>query len=351
MPNPGHDRDVLKATYRTYLECNQNKTHTAQELNLPWSTLWSRLNKIKELGIDKEVDAEQTLEFPEFPDEHLPADKLVDRMCEQFDRKWAADRAREWFTVKVNDDKPIGIVWMGDPHVDSDGCHWPLLRRHAEIMRTTEGLYGANLGDSTDNWVSRLTRLYAHSNQSRNTGVRLAEILFSELGITWLLLLRGNHDMWSQSRSDDPLTWIAKGIPAPIEDWRARFKLKFKNGREAKIHASHSFSGQSWFHPLHGNIRAALEEGLADVYISGHTHEYGVLHLPLPKRGRDYWLAKARGYKFLDHHALVLGHEPHLLGASVVTIIDPNTDRSNPVVAVFDDVEEAADHLTWRRQR
>ena len=94
-----------------------------------------------------------------------------------------------------------------------------------------------------------------------------------------------------------------------------------------------------------------MEEGIANLYISGHTHEYGVLHLNNPKRGQDYWLARARGYKYIDDHALVLGHETHQIGASVVTVIDPQTDRPNPILLTTDDVQTGADFLNMLRSK
>jgi hypothetical protein len=55
------------------------------------------------------------------------------------------------------------------PHVDDNGCNWPLLKHHAELCRTTPGLYAINLGDSSNNWTDRLIKLYAQQDWSVKT--------------------------------------------------------------------------------------------------------------------------------------------------------------------------------------
>jgi hypothetical protein len=55
------------------------------------------------------------------------------------------------------------------PHVDDNGCNWPLLKHHAELCRTTPGLYAINLGDSSHNWTDRLIKLYAQQDWSVKT--------------------------------------------------------------------------------------------------------------------------------------------------------------------------------------
>ena len=363
MPTPTLPESTLRRTVKILEECGWNRSAAGRRLKLNESTIRRHAELAVEQGLledlppgDKgasrrtvaEPDS-PALDFPSFPAEELPADELVDLMKSQFRREHLAHRSRKWFDIRVNIPGPIGIMWFGDPHVDSQGCNWPLLDAHAKICRDTEGMFGANIGDTTDNWVGRLARLYAHSNQSRSRAVRLAEIFIAEMGIDWLLLLRGNHDMWSQSRQDDPLTWFKRG-GAPMEDWQARFSLLFPNDRRARIWAAHDFPGHSWFNPTHGNKRASLRDQ-SHLYICGHRHNWALHCEENADTNEVYWFARARGYKYIDHHGENLGHEAQMEGACIVSVIDPDSVLESGFVQCFSDPHAAADFLTYKRRK
>jgi transposase len=333
----------------------------AKAAGVPYGTFYGRLNGLKNDGYlskdcvvtskgDAFISDSAEIEFPDLEDDRPSTEEYLELRRKTFERKFNAKKSREWFQLKVKENKPIGICWFGDPHVDSDGCNWPLLEEHAGICAETPGMYGASLGDVTDNWVGRLTRLYAHSEQSRASAIQGAEIFISKLGIRWLLLIRGNHDMWSGNKRNDPLAWMKRG-PAPMEDWQAQFELAFPNGVKHPIHASHHFAGHSWFHPMHGQIRQTLEDGRAELLVSGHTHEFGMMKIAMPKRGTLHWLGKARGYKFIDPHADIHGYGSFDEGASLVSVHNPHATTKAGRLKLFDDVAEAAEFLTFLRSK
>lgn len=101
------------------------------------------------------------IEFPELPSSELPPDQLIDQACARFTGHKAAREARRWMEIKIKGNQPIGVCFMGDPHIDNNGCNWPLLKRDIAILKDTPGMYAINLGDATDNWIGRLVRLYA----------------------------------------------------------------------------------------------------------------------------------------------------------------------------------------------
>lgn len=166
---------------------------------IPRATLQSRLRRAglaAENFTDGTVpEAAREIEFPEFPDhDDVPIEKLIELATERFMKRQASYKAHTWFPIKVNAELPIGIMWFGDPHLDDNGCNWPLVRTCAELCQKTEGMYGGNVGDTTNNWQGRLVRLYANQDSSVKTARRYAEWFMLDSGIVWLIWILGNHD-------------------------------------------------------------------------------------------------------------------------------------------------------------
>lgn len=299
-------------------------------------------------GRDKPKDPPKTEITPPFiPDDDLPADEIIKGMCKRFDKKQTAHQAKKWMTFKVDTSKPIGICWFGDPHIDDDGCNWPLLKSHIDICKKTEGMYGANIGDTHNNWVGRLAKEYANQNTSRGTAFKLIDWFFKDSGINWLLMLLGNHDEWNYG--GESLSLMAKHV-CTLVDWRAQFKLQFENGKEVMIDAAHDHSGHSQWNSLHGQQKASSMGGTAHLYIAGHKHNWALAQNECPHTSRVYWLARARGYKHIDHYGERLGFGSQQFGSSIVTVIDPNASDVN-MIRCFAAVKEGADYLKFLRRR
>lgn len=265
--------------------------------------------------------------LPDFPDDDIPDDQIIDLMCQRYSKRAEHRASKKWFRIEMPDDRPFAIMWWGDPHLDSNGTNWPLLKVHAELARE-DGVYSVNVGDTLDNWPhgSRLVALYAHSDTSVETARKLARWFLKGAGIQWLVWLMGNHDSWPGHTSTD---WIREmgGKGVAFEDWGAQFVLSCPNGQEFKIWASHDFPGSSMWNPLHGPKKAASMKEQADVYVCGHRHNWALYREESAERGFSYSLIRTRGYKYLDDHAEKLGHFPQQYGASVMTVFDPASGR------------------------
>lgn len=284
---------------------------------------------------------------PDLPDDDIPVDQIVDSMCKRYTKRFAAHNSKKWMEFRVDSDSPIGICWFGDPHIDDDGCNWPLLKEHIDLCKKTPGMFGANIGDTNNNWVGRLMKEYANQNTSRGTAWKLTEWFFRESGVNWLLMLLGNHDEWNFG--SESLALMARHVCTMV-DWRAQFKLVFPSGRECMIDAAHDHSGHSQWNPLHGQQKASTMAGIAHLYIAGHRHNWALAQHEEPNTNRIYSLARARGYKFIDSYAEKLGYSSQKYGASIVSVIDPAANDVN-FVRCFADVKEGADYLTFLRNR
>ena len=343
--------DELKTTYDLYIQTGKNVSQVARELGLSRHAVRERILKFEvktATGEIKESESKPSpLEFPEFPADDITAEQIIEHQVTRFEKRKAHRESKIWFPIKVKMPGPTGLGWVGDPHLDDDGCDWPLLTRHIDIFRETEGLFAANAGDSTNNWVGRLARLYADQEMSRGTGFKLTEWFFSKSGIIWLIILLGNHDEWNYG--SDILKKYAQNV-CPCEDWEAKFRLVHPNGREVKIWAAHDFKGNSIWNEMHGLLRAAKLRERADIFMAGHRHTSGVMQIEL-EGGHPVTLMRARGYKVHDYHAMKHGFPEQDMGATVCAVINPDARSPDGLVLAHTNLEEAADYLTFQRKR
>jgi len=278
----------------------------------------------------------------------MPIEDMVAHLTKRSQERKAAYDARRWIECDVTLDGPIGLAMIGDPHVDDDGCDWEMLNRDLAVLDKHQYILTAGLGDYNNNWVGRLSRLYADQGTTGKDAWQLVKWLINRLRP--FLLIKGNHNLWSGH--GDPLDWMTSGDSTITSDWQARIGLKFRNGAECRIISAHDFPGQSMWNPLHANARKAKESGArAHVYVAGHRHTWGVAQHEDAESNHVYWLARARGYKVIDSHAEQLGFLSQRYGHSVLAIIDPDHYGSPRFVQMFSDLEEGAEYLAWRRAR
>lgn len=293
-------------------------------------------------------DDKEPISLPQFPDDDISEREIIDTMKKRFTKRQEYQRAKEWFPVEVNMDGPIAVSFFGDPHVDDDGCNWPLLDHHCDLHKSTKGLFAVNIGDSINNWSGRLMRLYAEQETSLKTAKKLARWFLTDSGIDWICWLMGNHDTWT----DFP-DWLRAHNVArvPMEDWQAQFTLRFPNGRKCRIWAAHDFPGSSMWNSLHSAQKTAHLKQQAEIYAAGHTHNWAMHQEESGSRNFTYWLVRSRGYKFLDHYATLHGHFPQEEGTSVTAVIDPESRTQSGFVQCFAEMDVAVDYLKFMRRK
>lgn len=340
------DEDCLEAL-RLVHEAGGVLSVAAREAKIPRATLEHRVKRAQERGLVYSAPKEAPFELPTLPDDDAPIEDVIELQTRRAVAKMARKHAAKWMPIKVKMPGPIGLMWLGDPHIDDNGCDWPTLRHHLSIIQSSDAIKGCSLGDAQNAWVGGLQRLWAHQDTSSGTAQKLVRWLVDQMDP--LILIRGNHDAWLGE--GDPLLYCTDR--AAVENWRADIALHFANGRECRIVAAHDLPGHSMWNELHGQLRAAKMGVRADLYISGHRHTWGLTHLELPDRDEHpvCWLARARGFKFHDSHAQRLGFPEQNHGQSILQIIDPEAERETGFVQCFSDVDHGADYLSWLREK
>jgi hypothetical protein len=340
--------DILKSRYDAYLKADKSIRTAAQILSMSRSTLRATIKRYEEKFGKPD---ESGLEFPDFPPDSLPIERVIDTLKERSAIRRASYAAHTWFPVKVKDINAIGVMWFGDPHVDDDGCDWTLLHKHIDLCKQP-GVYGVNIGDTTNNWSGRLLKKYADQETSVSTARRLAAWFLLDSGIRWLVWLLGNHDGWNDGA--EILGQMAKRHATQkvvMHDWEARFSLNFPNGCKINIWAAHDFPGDSMWNPMHGPVKAARFGANCDLLVCGHKHNWGISQWELADKGTVPTMIRTRGYKFNDDYARHIGKSDQDEGASVFTIINPHSKTKAGRVLAFPDVEQGVDYLQWLRSK
>jgi hypothetical protein len=297
-------------------------TEAAKALGIPRQTLDTRLQRARAM----EVAAKKEIEFTPLPDDDLPVEDLIAHRIKQFSYKQKHEEARKLIGVNVKIDGPIGIWHFGDPHVDDDGTDLAQLREHAKIIRETPGLFGANVGDTTNNWTGRLSHLWAQQSTSAAQAWKLAEWFLKS--VDWLYLIGGNHDAWSGA--GDPIRWIQRGGSAPYMSSECRLELRFPNGRKCRINARHDFAGHSQWNPTHGPSKA-LMMGIRDhIAIAGHKHVSGHAVVKDPDSGITSHAFRVASYKIFDRYAREHGFRDQHISPGVFTVIDTRLPDNHP---------------------
>lgn len=323
------------------------QTQVAEEIGIPRSTVNDYLRKVGPL-----LAAEPA--GPGF--KHEPSDlgtvqrsvRPVEELIEQRRRVYAIKAAAEAvrsIRVAVKVSGPIGVLHFGDPHVDDDGCDIDALIAHTELVRNTEGLFGGNVGDTRNNWVGRLARLWAEQSTSAAEAAALLEWFVRR--VDWLYLIGGNHDAWSGA--DDPIAWIQKERNAIYTPSECRLDLRFPNGRSCIINARHDFTGHSMWNPAHGVGRAVQQGQWDDIAVCGHRHVSGYMPLVSPE-GKVCHALQVSSYKRVDRYAKEKGFRNQTIEPGVVTVIDPGAKTPASFVTVFLSVDEGVDYLKFKRR-
>lgn len=322
-----------------------NRTDAATQLGISRHALRRRIKRLSEEQ-STQIDG---VVMPDIPTDDLPVTDIIDHLSSRFEKRRAAVRARKWMRIGFESDLPIGICFLGDPHVDDSNCDWPQLRRDVDIISSTEGMYGASVGDAVNNWAPRLARLWAEQDTSRHTAWKLSRWLLSESGVDWLMWVMGNHDEWNDGST---ILREMGGHPIWMHDWQAQVELGFPKGQACRIHIAHDFPGHSMWNSLHGPQKAAHMREPAHIYVAGHKHNWAMHQEESASRGFVYNLIRARGYKAIDHFGERLGHFPQEEGQAIVAVIDPMAKSMASFVDTYADAERGAMVLNaLRRQR
>jgi hypothetical protein len=290
--------------------------------------------RLQKLGLwTPQAPSQPTILAEPIPTTDEPLEDLIARRRAQGKRVRSVVEHGTLTRVKVNQRGPVGILHIGDPHLDDDGCDFDRLWTDIELVERTEGLFAGIIGDLSNNWVGRLARLYADQNTSAANAWRLVEEMLRRLGPKLLYLVAGNHDVWSGA--GDPLRWIMRYQPGVFQPHGIRLEFSFPEGQPVRMSARHDWPGGSQYNPAFGAGKAAFR-GLGDhLIVGGHRHQSGYFTFYNEHNGVLSHCIQVGSYKTLDNFALERGFTRNNSTPAVVTIIHPEADCEHERVHVY----------------
>lgn len=340
---------VSKVTGQAWRNWKKKRMRQRKALGLgapeSWQKEWQEQAGVREVA---PPPLARYIVYNSIPSPDLTADEIIEHRIMAFERKAAYEEARKLIDVYIPVDGPYGILHFGDPHVDDDGTDLRKLRHDIDLVKRTDGLFAANIGDSRNNWVGRLARLYGEQGTSAKEALILADWFFRQLHGKWAYIIGGNHDSWSGA--DDPLEWISSQINALYEPSEARINLVPPSGESVVINARHDFKGSSQWNAAHPVMKASMLGIRDDIFVCGHKHVCGYGVTKSPDDGRISHCIQLASYKIYDRFAREKGFKDQHISPCVVTVIDPMAPLINRV-QVFWDATAGAEYLSYLRSR
>src|SRR6185437_2523770 len=326
------------------IEAGASERQAASILGIARSTAHERYAIAKQF-----MSAQRFFEAPKLPSKSRSVDEIRAHRRAESDRAKVFEEAIKLIPIKIHTPGPVGFMVFGDPHIDNPGSDWGLFEDHL-LAAAKRGPYvfAGNIGDITDNWGGRLTRLYSHRTINNEESWKLAEWVFRGSGVSCTWLIRGNHDMWSGD--NDPLDWICTGVGLD-QPYVARIAFHHPNGSVTRMNARHDFKGNSQFNPLHALKKESLQGPRDHITVAGHRHT-GADARDVNGDGLVHVMARVSGYKISDDYAKELGAHPKHIHPAVLFIVDPDkADGDSARVWTAPDIETGCDYLDFLRKR
>jgi transposase-like protein len=225
-------------------------------------------------------------------------------------------------TIKIEDDKPIGIAWWSDWHEGAVGTDYDLLEHDSQLIRSTDGLYWIGGGDYKDNYISG-THVGANFEQIIQPGMQDIAVKrrMRMMADNCLALVRGCHDDWDKKQGDKDFIDSLCEITDAVNLWHGGDL--FINLGSQKYHwkCRHKYPYKSSIN-VENSMRRIMEmQGPCDVAAEAHLHNPYCLERHL--MGDYRYFIRAGSYKVWDEHGQKLAGYKGKPGVPVM-IMYPN---------------------------
>lgn len=205
----------------------------------------------------------------------------------------------EWFAIVFSSDWHIGSFWT----------QLLTIRREAEIINQTPGMYCIFLGDMTDNAIpsgphpALINEQNMPPSMQRATGERIARLLASKMK----LMIPGCHDIWSRKSDDNEfIQKVAEIARAKYSMGDTKFYLSCDGGVRWCGYISHKPRGHSVYNDLHPCV-AVAQRYCQEAEIIAIAHEHILATGVQMVGGTMRFMARTSTRKHFDAYGSSLG--------------------------------------------
>jgi hypothetical protein len=249
--------------------------------------------------------------------------------------------------VIIPDKLPFAMAFLSDLHLGSADTDYQTVRRDAEIIRDTPGLYAIFTGDGLNNWiVSKLQRLQRDEILPFDSELQLLANWLEIISGKLRAVCSGNHENWTKALAGiDIIRENLRGVKCLYDPNEVVFDLVWGNNSTV-FKVRHSWRFSSIYNATHG-IETGWERGGVkfDIGIGAHTHIATVCR-PFYRHGKKRLAVLTGTYKLDDPFGREIGAAPSQGRGCGALLFYPDGRT-----LFFDELETCADFLTWLRKK
>lgn len=228
-------------------------------------------------------------------------DGFIAAMIDLQEKKDRLNTRQVQATVRLHDNKPIGVAYWGDWHIGAAGVDYKLFESDLQKIRDTDGLYFIGAGDYVDNYLTGV-HPGAQFEQIIQPGMQNLAVkrYMEQVGEKCLALIRGCHDDWHKKLSDVDFLEHLCHETGSINLWHGG-ELTIKVGDQSYLwRCRHKYKYQSSLNLENAMRRINELQGPCDVAAEAHLHNGYVMKRNL--MGQYRIMLRCGTYKVWDEY-------------------------------------------------
>lgn len=204
-------------------------------------------------------------------------------------------------TIRLNEDKPVGVAYWGDWHIGGVGVDYKLFEKDLRKIRDTEGLYFIGAGDYKDNYITGV-HPGSQFEQIIQPGMQDLAVkrYMEQVGDKCLALVRGCHDDFDKKNVDRDFIETLCDITNSVNLWHGG-EVTIKVGNESYLwRCRHKYKYQSSLNLENAMRRINEVQGPCDVAAEAHLHNGYIMKRHL--MGDYRIMLRCGAYKIWDEY-------------------------------------------------
>lgn len=291
----------------------------------------------------KQVESE-LFEVPPAPDLGISDAEFWEQMKERSKEYIEKFKEENQITIRVKENKYIGIFPFADSHFGHEGVDYEMAERDAKIISNSKYMRMILGGDITDNFIlSNIPEAIINATTSPKQQVKLVRHFLDMANPKNILCgISGNHDLRTKKVSGlDFNCNLMKQYNIRYSPYQFHIKFVFPSGVEYKGSLLHRFRFNSQLNLTHTAKRyLELVQPDDDFVIICHNHEFATE--AINRQGRRRILIRPSTYKISDPYAREWGFE-HAKTDMPVLILNPFERRPDHK----NDINGASEYLNY----